>query len=52
MYPSSAEKEVLINAEALMKDVMNRYDPSHDHYHGELLIHERVVSQRVADVVS
>lgn len=34
MYPSSEEKEIVQVAEKLMIQVMSRYDPSHDKFHG------------------
>jgi len=34
MYPTPQEKATVNEAEKLMVDIMARYDPSHDKYHG------------------
>lgn len=34
MYPTEAERQVLVAAEKLMEEKMASYDPSHDKYHG------------------
>jgi uncharacterized protein len=35
MYPSIQEQAALKAAENLMNEVMARYDPSHDAFHGQ-----------------
>jgi hypothetical protein len=35
-YPNAQERKVLGAAESLMKRAMEKYDPSHDAFHGEL----------------
>jgi uncharacterized protein len=35
IYPNSKEKAAISAAEKLMVDIMARYDPSHDKYHGQ-----------------
>ena len=37
-YPSFEEKSVIEQAEKWMREVMGRYDPSHDAYHGTISI--------------
>jgi len=34
MYPTPQEKAIVNEAEKLMVEIMARYDPSHDKYHG------------------
>lgn len=34
MYPTEAQKPVINAAEKYMEEIMARYDPSHDVYHG------------------
>ena len=42
-YPTPEEAKVVAAAEKLMEETMARYDPSHDAFHGELLVVSLVV---------
>lgn len=38
MYPTAQEAAIIAEAENMMKEAMARYDPSHDAFHGAVLL--------------